>query len=578
MNQFIAVRHWIGEMRDETEHPARKTLARALVAGAGLGAAFAAYRLIALLAAGETIDRNALLEPAAMGVAAALGMAPLTVVELACAARRPSLARDAVAFLAGGLVVLVACFPATVEYAYTMGLVQGGTWAAASQSVLRTFDLLRENPRTYGLVFTGGALIASAATILRLRGLGLARQTLALVAVAAFVVQPLLALERKGRLAMDVMGALMVLAAVVVPAAFALADLGEGRLLARLRGDEPEPFPRPRLALRTRTQSGRFAPCWRLRASSLGRKLPALGRSGRPWLAVLLLAGGGLAVGAHALENPRDARWKPSPHAPALAPSFAAWEAGSLGKGEVAALVSRAFAIEHRARRELGAGDPLCIEEGVQLACPSAWCLTTDVSVQVDGGPPLVAGRSVWTCALDWVSLEKVKPLALPRSLPPLEPGWHEVACTTSLTFAGGGAGSFSTVIEETLRVHVVPGAEPVALVRAPLDGSSVLVYAPTGTPGWLTIELVDPPVAVAGTVEVTDEAGHVIASDTVVFPAETTTDWNLWLAPKPSCLPDELATLTLTITPDPRVAIARSATVRAIHDQPLVRRFALGR
>jgi hypothetical protein len=46
-------------------------------------------------------------------------------------------------------------------------------------------------------------------------------------------------------------------------------------------------------------QSGRFAPCWRLRASSLGRKLPALGRS------VLVAAAALLAPVARSQEAPK---------------------------------------------------------------------------------------------------------------------------------------------------------------------------------------------------------------------------------------------------------------------------------
>jgi hypothetical protein len=524
-------------------HAGLRALARAAVSGLGLAGIIAGYDVAMRFASGRAFTRAGLLEPLILGLSLGLVAAPVALVELTAARRgTPGPKRDGAALVLATIAAFVGLVLATLQFTYTFTLVNVGSWQSAAVKVADEGRQMLQHRRDYASIFTAAAFLFGVGIVGRLRGYGLARQTFALLGAVALVAVPILFTDRRSAyMGIDTMGVWLVLGACVLPLATALSEQLERRLVAWITGEETP--------------------------VALGPSRPLGARVGRAVsILVIALAASGLGFGTKSvLRDPRRARFDPSPQVVALMPAFKAWEEGKLSPAEVAALVSRAISVEYRVRPRIAPGDPLCVDRRCVLALPpSDYALDVTTVFALDGTQhgPFPLGN-----VASWYELVLVDRTESPATLLPqggFTLGRHEIAFTSQLVLKRKNAPVWARTVPETVPFEVVPeGGEPVRLVPGDLDESAIDLSLHTGTKTYagLSVAVSRPEVALAGVLEVHDESGQLLGTHELFAPTDRWT-WESVSWPTTQAI---TSPLTVTFRPDPKVAIAKSATVREI-------------
>jgi hypothetical protein len=152
----------------------------------------------------------------------------------------------------------------------------------------------------------------------------------------------------------------------------------------------------------------------------------------------------------------------------------------------------------------------------------------------------------------------------------PLSPGVHVVRCSSTLSLVKDGRTFWSATHDVLCDFEVVAGGDPdpVRLIMPAVDEDKFGVGSLTFETGTQQVqrEVIlrsELPCAVAGTVEVRDASGTLV----------NTRDVCLWAGNPQERIPVPPGGFSVTLTPNPKVAQAKTATVREIYGKPLTRK-----
>ena len=536
------------------DHAGRRALARAAVSAVGLSLVLAGVAAVRALASGRVPSRSDLFEPAILGLSVGLVAGPVALVELLFARARAGLVRDLAAGVFAASVGFVGVLLATLQFLYSLTFVQTVSPDRAWQAVHEEAERMLKNERDYATVFGAAALVFGLGTAARLRRPSLLRQTLGLLGGTALLALPLLWTDRRGSMDLREVGLWFVLGACVLPLAANVAEALERRVIANLSGDEPEKRALPPIS-------------WWLR----------LRRSGLPLLLVLVVASGLGWSARRLLKNPRMIFLEESPLAQSLVPRFAAWSASRLTSSEIATLVSSAIVADYHVRPRLAPDDPLSIECHLELAAPPPYSFNTATTWALDG-KPLVNGLSRsstfsfgegFTAVEDSVAVNAWRPSAGGLAL-----GHHALTGATKLELKNGATVVWSSTRDESLAFDVVAGGDPEAIQLVTpwfSDDSLEVTASPTNTRGpgyWnLDVWVGDATISIAARVDLRDTDGALLGTTPLLIRSGHPQGAELAFLPTPGT-----HDLTVTITPDPKLALAHTATVHEIYGLPIVR------